>query len=312
MTAAKHHLDGRRTCARAGRAHRGAAGLSAAQGLRPRKPALQAALIGLLLGGAGCAATPDDWDADATADRAAAAGKADGAGLPGTCGELTSGQSPDGCFCDDECCSLGDCCQDRMVSCGGSAGGDTGGGDATSSGDGPCFLGPARDGARCLPAVALPEPTPAGQIYPSECEPSYGASYRSPDRYLDLQQLDGSTVLSPSFTLNDIAQAAETDRYLVFQPHALARLQDLSDRVGALQLISTYRSPSWNASYPGRATCSRHMWGDAVDMIPLEATAGELEAACRQLSASFTQIYPEYDMVHCDWRNVPLDPAFFP
>ncbi|MBW2525770.1 MAG: hypothetical protein JRI23_16420 [Deltaproteobacteria bacterium] len=73
------------------------------------------------LGTAACVATPADGNADAD-DRAAAAGKADGQGLPGACGTLTTGQSADGCYCDLECCDYGDCCQDRMAECGSGGG----------------------------------------------------------------------------------------------------------------------------------------------------------------------------------------------
>jgi len=262
------------------------------------------ALGALAVGALGCVGTTSDElnqlapDSDDGQGGRRGPGKADGLGLPGTCGELTSGMSPDGCYCDEQCCHYGDCCEDRIATCGG--------------GDDACFLGPERDGSVCLPARPLPEPVPADQVFPSECEASYGAAYRPPSRYLDLEELDGGLRLAPELTLADVAAASETDRYMVFQPHALARLQDIWDRIGPLQLVGTYRSPGWNASLPGRAGCSRHMYGDAIDIIPLEASVSDLDATCRQLSASFVKTYPQYGFVHCDWRDVPLDASLFP
>ncbi len=71
---------------------------------------------------AGCtAATSDDSPSQNASDDngpRGGLGKADGYGLPGACGDLTSGKSPDGCYCDPECCDFADCCsEDRMNAC---------------------------------------------------------------------------------------------------------------------------------------------------------------------------------------------------
>jgi hypothetical protein len=42
-------------------------------------------------------------------------------GLPGNCEGFCGGQSPDGCWCDETCCNLGDCCFDKFEVCGGCA-----------------------------------------------------------------------------------------------------------------------------------------------------------------------------------------------
>jgi hypothetical protein len=40
-------------------------------------------------------------------------------GLPGSCVNFCGSQSPDGCWCDEACCNLGDCCEDKQDVCGG-------------------------------------------------------------------------------------------------------------------------------------------------------------------------------------------------
>ena len=77
----------------------------------------------LLVSCLGCSADATD-DSFASSDRSdeegkrGGMGKADGVGMPGACGDLTSGESPDGCWCDDACCDYADCCsEDKGKTC---------------------------------------------------------------------------------------------------------------------------------------------------------------------------------------------------
>ncbi len=169
-----------------------------------------------------------------------------------------------------------------------------------------CFLGPDRDHDLCYDLFAL-DPVPADYTYP---EPYQGdPNYRAPLAFLDLEQ--GGTHpedhLAPHFQLVEIAEAWK-GRYAVIQPHAIERIQEVRDQLGALIVNSGYRSPGYNADIPGAATWSRHMYGDAFDLNPASATLGDLEAACSAAGA-FVLVYTNH--VHCDWRDDPVDEAFF-
>jgi len=166
-----------------------------------------------------------------------------------------------------------------------------------------CYPGPIGDWSVCLPLVEV-DPLPAGYVYP---EPMAGMwNYRTPVAYLDLDALDPDTMLAPHFRLGEIARAWK-GRYAVVQPHAVERLEALRDEAGALKVDSGYRPPTYNAMIGG-AAYSRHMYGDAFDLEPLDATSDELESLCVELDGHLFQ----YDThVHCDWRDEPLDERFF-
>ncbi|MFO7567988.1 MAG: D-Ala-D-Ala carboxypeptidase family metallohydrolase [Enhygromyxa sp.] len=181
--------------------------------------------------------------------------------------------------------------------------GETGDGDGEPNFDEACYLGPAKDNSVCFPIVA-PNPLPSAYNYPAPYQGN--VNYRAPLRYLDLEAIDNVAAVAPNFTLDELAQVWK-GRYAVVQPHAVARLQDLRDALGAIAVNSGYRSPGYNANIGG-ATSSRHMYGDGFDLDPIEVPLATLEAACTQ-NAGFLVEYASH--VHCDWRGLPVDVGFF-
>ncbi|MCA9681588.1 MAG: hypothetical protein KC457_05290 [Myxococcales bacterium] len=182
----------------------------------------------------------------------------------------------------------------------------TDGGTDTTTGepmvDEACYLGPNRDHSVCMPLVTptLPDCYDYPGLYMGN------VNYRSPVRYLDLEAVDQSAQVAPNFTLDELAQVYK-GRYAVVQPHAVERLQDLRDIVGPINVNSGYRPPCYNAMIGG-ATWSRHMYGDAFDLDPINVSLATLETACTN-NAGFLVEYETH--VHCDWRNTPVDVGFF-
>jgi hypothetical protein len=164
------------------------------------------------------------------------------------------------------------------------------------------------DGEVCFPNTCLPlsypSPTPNGYAY----EEALGGDpdYRKPIAYLDLEAFDPNTQLTADFTLGEIAQAHK-GRWAIVQPHALVSLQQLRDEVGAIAVVSGYRSPSYNVGVGG-ARYSRHMYGDGFDLDPNDVSLDDLEPACVQ-RGGFLVEYTSH--VHCDFRLDPVDEAFF-
>lgn len=158
------------------------------------------------------------------------------------------------------------------------------------------------DWSVCLPTVSASQ---AGYNYPSPLNGS--AQYGAPVRYLDLQAVNPNEQLAPNFSLDEIAQEWK-GRYAVVQPHAVERLQDLRDQLGPLIVNSGYRSPTYNASIGG-ATYSRHMYGDAFDLDPVNVSLTTLQNACNANGAGYVGVYATH--MHCDWRSDPLDPVLY-
>ena len=203
---------------------------------------------------------------------------------------------------------------------------DTAGPDATDSGQGTpggirwedlpadaadevvCYPGPELDDTVCLPTVAWSAEWGAPYVYPDPLDGD--PQYTAPVRFLDLYDpaLASDLSLAPNFVLGEFMQDHK-GRFALFQPHAVSSLQTLRDQVGGpIYLNSAYRNVDYNAGVGG-ATWSRHMYGDAVDMRSDDASLEELAALCEDLGAGFTSVYTSH--VHCDWRDSPLEPAFF-
>jgi 3D (Asp-Asp-Asp) domain-containing protein len=198
--------------------------------------------------------------------------------------------------------------------CGGSAEGDTGEDD---TGDAPidpepeplpepqsgdlCFSGPTGAGDACVSLVPASE---AGYDYP----PPLGgnANYRAPIAFIDLEAVPEGFPVSPSFVMAELAQKHK-GRYAVVQPHAVAKLQLLRDMLGPITVNSGYRPPSYNEMVGG-AEYSRHMYGDAFDMAPIEASLAELEDGCVAVGGKLVE-YGSH--VHCDFRFGNVDPLLF-
>ncbi|MCB9673640.1 MAG: DUF882 domain-containing protein [Alphaproteobacteria bacterium] len=114
-------------------------------------------------------------------------------------------------------------------------------------------------------------------------------------------------MLAPNFRLDEIAQEYK-GRYAVVQPHAVDRLQDLRDELGPLVVNSGYRPPGYNASIGG-ATYSRHMYGDAFDIDPVNVSLTTLQSACYSHGAGYVGVYTTH--MHCDWRDDTVSIEFF-
>ncbi len=163
-----------------------------------------------------------------------------------------------------------------------------------------CYLGVASDNSTCFPVVEISAYTyPAGS-----------GNYSRPTNFLDVDVVDLNTKVSPNFRLGEIAVRAK-GKYQVVQPHAIRKLQQLRDSAGhALTVNSGFRSPDYNASVGG-ATKSRHMYGDAFDVMPGATGRDALMQKCRDLGAGYVAKYANSGHIHCDWRNSALDSEFF-
>jgi hypothetical protein len=181
---------------------------------------------------------------------------------------------------------------------------DTGATTTTSGVVEACYPGADGSYATCLEVVEL-SPTPADYVYPPPLSGS--AQYAAPVRYLVLADHATDLQLAANFVMDEVAQEYKGD-YAVVQPHAIQRLQDLRDVLGPLIVNSGYRNPAYNASVGG-ASSSRHMYGDAFDLDPVNVTLDELEDACYAHGASYVGVYTTHR--HCDWRDDPLDAAFY-
>lgn len=165
-----------------------------------------------------------------------------------------------------------------------------------------CYPGPAEDYSACWDVV------PAGGMGPDYAYPApIGSNYQEPTRYLDLVAMDPAAMVAPNFRLDELAQEWKGP-YAVVQVHAVERLQELRDALGALVINSGYRSPAYNASVGG-ASASRHMYGDAFDIDPVSATLTQLEAECYARGAGYVGMYVSH--VHCDWRDDAQEAVFF-
>lgn len=163
-----------------------------------------------------------------------------------------------------------------------------------------CYPGLSGDNTTCLPVVTISAYTyPAGS-----------GNYTRPIGFLDIDAVDLSTKVSPNFRLGEIAVRSK-GRYQVVQPHAIRKLQQLRDSAGhALIVNSGFRSPDYNSSVGG-ATKSRHMYGDAFDVMPGATGRDALMQKCRDLGAGYVAKYANSGHIHCDWRSSTLDSEFF-
>lgn len=187
----------------------------------------------------------------------------------------------------------------------GSVVGDTGETGGPSDAVPACYLGARRDHRTCLDAEPLPASV-SGYDYPAPFSGSQ--QYRAPLRYLDLRSLDRQRSLAPNFVLGELASLGNTP-FAVVQTHAVDHLQAVRDEVGPIMVNSGYRSPGYNATIPGSASSSRHLYGDGFDLDPSSVTLDDLAAACEDEGAAYVEVYVAH--VHCDWRDDPLDPAFY-
>jgi hypothetical protein len=179
----------------------------------------------------------------------------------------------------------------------------TGSSESTGSGvTTVCYPGPLFDWSSCVDTVEL-APVPADYLYP----PPLNGQYLEPGRFVDLTALDPEMEIAPNFVLREIAEVWKGD-FAVVQPHAIERLQAVRDLLGPIIVNSGYRSPDYNFGVGG-AEWSRHMYGDAFDIVATGADLYTLADTCTAEGADYVSVYVAH--VHCDWRDDPLDAVFF-
>ncbi len=215
------------------------------------------------------------------------------------------GCSPGDFVCNDgtciiaewECDDIFDCADNEdETDCGGTTPPPGGGGDANEV----CYPGANNAGTTCFPLVT---------IDPYNYPAPIGNNYNEPIRYLDVEALDLTTNLTPNFKFSEYCVPVK-GQYQVAQPHAMEKMQQVRNAVGALQVKSGFRSPPYNAQQPGAATSSRHQWGDAFDVVPVSATQAQVSNSCNSLGAGYVATYTS-GHVHCDWRNITNNVKFF-
>ncbi len=195
-----------------------------------------------------------------------------------------------------------------------------------------CYPGRNEDHKTCLPVQALHSLSPAEQkeftYRDPKTDPGFpkGLSknqYRPPVRFLDYAASGPKTYLAPNFQLtefffprNHVNGTHTFHRFGIITRAVVEIMQELRNRIGRpLSINSQYRSPGYNKyleEYRGydTATWSRHMYGDALDLQAPGVEPKTMATHCRDFGADYVSIYAS-GHVHCDWRNHPLDEAFY-
>ncbi len=192
-----------------------------------------------------------------------------------------------------------------------------------------CYPG---DGEKVCLETYFVSPVPEALQYPagapSNAELPHG-NYRDGVAFLDLERIyveHGQDVkVSSNFRLDEIASGWRCGdpgtsasmklklgcKWAIVQVHTIERLQQLRDALGAIEVVSGFRSPGYNAygGGSGRATYSRHMWGDALDFKPASVSLATAKKKCEELGAYYINLYTTH--IHCDWRHVAVDKRFF-
>ena len=190
------------------------------------------------------------------------------------------------------------------------SGGGGGGEDTAAEPDSTpvevCYPGADRGWTACLPLVTYSTAWGADYSYPAPYNGS--AQYSAPARYIDLSTADPDLLLAPNFALEELMQEWK-GRYGLFQVHTIVALQAIRDATGGpLTINSGYRNVAYNESVGG-VTYSRHQYGDAADMASSVVGLSALGSLCEDQGAAYVGMYTTH--VHCDWRDDPLDEAFY-
>ncbi len=185
--------------------------------------------------------------------------------------------------------------------------------DSADTGDTPdpaltCWLGADRGWTTCESTVPYDSSWGGDYTYPAPYDGS--PQYALPTRFVDIDAIDANESFAPNFAVNEYLESYK-GRYGILQDHMTAHLQDVRDYIGGPLIINSgYRSPGYNAQIGG-VEYSRHMYGDGADLQADGWTVEELGDVCAALGAGYVGLY-EDGHTHCDWRDDPLDPAYFP
>lgn len=116
-------------------------------------------------------------------------------------------------------------------------------------------------------------------MFPSEARSARSAAYRNPEGFLEVTATNRDTPISEHFRLGDFLtkdQATVWPKYLVLREPLIDKLELVLAELRAagvparrLQVMSGFRTPQYNAQgvgAGGRASDSRHQYGDAADV----------------------------------------------
>lgn len=112
----------------------------------------------------------------------------------------------------------------------------------------------------------------------------------------DVSSLGEGFPVSRNFMLVE-AQSHDKANAVYIHPAAIVLAQTLRDQVGAIKVLSWYRSRAHNKAVGG-AKESTHVYGMALDLRPLEADLGELIHIAKDLDVGGLGIYK--DFIHVD------------
>ena len=117
-------------------------------------------------------------------------------------------------------------------------------------------------------------------FWPGERKAVRRAGYENPEGFIEVTAENQDTRISEHFRLRDFLTKGQQDvwpKYLVLREELVDKLElviaDLESRgivVERMRVMSGFRTPQYNANggnTAGRATLSRHMYGDAADVF---------------------------------------------
>ena len=94
--------------------------------------------------------------------------------------------------------------------------------------------------------------------------------------------------------------ASKDDGSLLIVPAAMDRLQKLRDATGVPMIVTSgYRSPAHNRAVGGVKN-SRHLRGEAFDIVMANHDPAEFEALAREVGFTGFGFYPDKGFMHID------------
>jgi hypothetical protein len=126
--------------------------------------------------------------------------------------------------------------------------------------------------------------------WPGEKSTSFSSAYGNPSGFVEVTRENADTQLSEHFRLRDFLthdQQAVWPKYLVLREElvdklelVIAQLQVAGHPVRHVSVMSGFRTPQYNANggeTAGRASVSRHMYGDAADVFVDDDRDGRMD-----------------------------------
>ena len=109
-----------------------------------------------------------------------------------------------------------------------------------------------------------------------------GEAYQRPRGFVEVTAVNDTTLVAPHFRLKQfLCKSGESyPKYVVLQPALLVKLERLLEtandhgaQASTFQLMSAYRTPSYNRRIGNTTSFSRHHYGDAADIFVDESPA---------------------------------------